>query len=668
MLRKARRMGRSWIAALVAVAIVLAAVMLYISAGGVERAAVSGLLPEGGHGARLPYYGPRTLEERILGSDVIARVRLTSTDQVVEELAYSNGETMYAKALEFNFRVLEYLQGSGGSELAAVAPDLGATYGTRQGATGGPDLLAGRDTRWDGREAIVFLSVDHPSLPRIAQAARYWFGPLRLVGEEYYTITSERAKRWLPSASSGGARGSGGDEQRFLLDVPQSGGEAASVRSAQSGGAATITLGKMKARISEIDREIAAGGGSQAFRDCLYYKYEWEREVRYRKDSLGGVYHRIREDEALASGLPAETRAYRSIDAGLALQEYGPTPPDGNWGEFRVVGRDEDLFAPQWPGVAVTARPLPAGTYQFHWAYRPPEYILCDAHPEDELKRHEVFITVTAPAGTLHEALFDPAAIGTAVGADAANGVVEPAGFTVGGTATTLQALKWESGVVTMELSPAASLSGYDMDVIELDGSTSLTLSVAGATSNAGGTLTWAVTDQPWHAGDQLMLRIRTAGPPPPTATPTLAPTATPESTATPEPTATPTPTPTPEPTATPDPDAAPVTVTLRPRPLEGTNLNNVNMTVEWTDPGACNGRYFVAVYMDESLDRSATNLGFYPAPATTSVYDETDWLFEYPPADDWWVGVSCAPNDGNRTLVGKAHLHFVLPSDSDGG
>ena len=80
---------------------------------------------------------------------------------------------------------------------------------------------------------------------------------------------------------------------------------------------------------------------------------------------------------------------------------------------------------------------------------------------------------------------------------------------------------------MTMELSPAASLSGYDMDVIELDGSTSLTLSVAGATSNAGGTLTWAVTDQPWHAGDQLMLRLRTAGTSPPTATPE--PTATPD-------------------------------------------------------------------------------------------------------------------------------------------
>ena len=118
-------------------------------------------------------------------------------------------------------------------------------------------------------------------------------------------------------------------------------------------------------------------------------------------------------------------------------------------------------------------------------------------------------VTVTAPTGTLHEALFDPAAIGAAVGADAANGVVEPAGFTAGGTATTLQALKWESGVVTMELSPAASLSGYDIDVIELDGSVTLTLAFdAAVAGDNSGVLTWAMPDQPWHAGDQLMLRI----------------------------------------------------------------------------------------------------------------------------------------------------------------
>ena len=42
-----------------------------------------------------------------------------------------------------------------------------------------------------------------------------------------------------------------------------------------------------------------------------------------------------------------------------------------------------------------------------------------------------------------------------------------------------------------------------------------------GAATVSGGTLTWSVADQPWQAGDLLMLRIRTgspASPPTPTA------------------------------------------------------------------------------------------------------------------------------------------------------
>ena len=110
--------------------------------------------------------------------------------------------------------------------------------------------------------------------------------------------------------------------------------------------------------------------------------------------------------------------------------------------------------------------------------------------------------------------------------------------------------------------------------------------------------------------------------------------------------------------------------MTLSPRPVEGTNLNFVNMTVEWTDPGACDSRYLVGVYHTEELNRLVRNLGFHPAPATTTVYQETGWLFDPPPSDSdsWWVGVTCAPDSGDWTLVGKAPLHFVLPSDSDGG
>ena len=234
--------------------------------------------------------------------------------------------------------------------------------------------------------------------------------------------------------------------------------------------APTISKGEVKAKIAEIEREAVAGGGSEAYRDCLYEKYKWEREVRYRKEGMGGDYYYKRHDEAIVSGLPAETWVYTATQAGQALRVYGQVPPASGWGEYRLVGRDEGLFHPRWPGVAVTARPLLAGEYKFYYSYRPQVYVICDAHPEEEMKRHEVFVTVTAPTGTLHEALFDSVAIGAAVGADGTNGALDPAGFTVGGVSTAVQSLQWQSGVVTMVLSPAASLTGHVMDFIELDG------------------------------------------------------------------------------------------------------------------------------------------------------------------------------------------------------
>ena len=483
----------------------------------------------GVQGYPLLYAGATSLEERIAWSDVIARVRLLSVSSAADPQDFDGDGTLeYYGALEHRFQALEYLKGKGGGELVGVVYDPLA-YSTSQDAIANADvLLAGRDAQWDGREAIVFLRDDSP------QSDRYWLGnafasepnPLH---KDAYTIASIHTKNWLPEASTNNNRRSGVGDQVYLLDVPGSGEGAGLSRSVRSGATTpTITKDDLKARIATIEAEVAGGDGSQAYRDCVFRKYRWEREVRYSKEGMDGSYFYKRYDETIASGLPAETIAYTSILADHAVQTYGQALPATNWGEYLLVGTDEDVFHPRWPGVAVTARPLPTGEYNFYYAYRPPDLVICQAYPEDELRRIEVFVTVTAPSDTLHEAFFDPAAIGTAVGADATNGALTPTAFTVGGTATTLQSLKWESSVVTMQLSAAASLSGRDIDVIELDGSVSLTLSVADATSNAGGTLTWTEANQPWHDGDQLMLRIREAGPlPPPVPANLAAPTAT---------------------------------------------------------------------------------------------------------------------------------------------
>ena len=120
------------------------------------------------------------------------------------------------------------------------------------------------------------------------------------------------------------------------------------------------------------------------------------------------------------------------------------------------------------------------------------------------------------PAGTLHEAFFDPVTVGTTVAADGSNGVLKPASFTyANGASATLERIAWEpgageSGTVTLQVNPATGLTDHEVGFIALDGSIALSLQVADAVVDAANnTLSWTVGSQPWKSGDLLMLRIR---------------------------------------------------------------------------------------------------------------------------------------------------------------
>ena len=155
-----------------------------------------------------------------------------------------------------------------------------------------------------------------------------------------------------------------------------------------------------------------------------------------------------------------------------------------------------------------TSRPLPAGKYKLVckevWAiFLPCNYVLSD----------DWTITVTAPTGTLHELFFDPVTVGSAIAADAANGTLEPRAFTgAGGASATLGRIAYESSAVKLKATPVTALAGHVVDVIELNGGVSLSLSVADATvDSASNTLSWSVSSAPWESGDKLMVRIREA-------------------------------------------------------------------------------------------------------------------------------------------------------------
>ena len=538
MVRRRRRLY-SVAGVLIVLAVALAAAVLYAGSmslngnsplpgapGGLQRE--SGWYPP-------PDFPPTSLEERIVRSDAIARVTLVSAAQVVEEISGwpSQGDTSYANALEFRFNVLEHLKGSGGSEVVAIAVDWYEFFATRaEAGAGAEDFLGERDTRWDAREAIVFLHDDDPYLPSTGQADRYLLWFLRnTYGQEIYTIASP-SKMWLPAASdslpvpvdqaraSSGAAPSGG-AQRFLLEEPPSGGGAVLSRMARAlsgdqgaSQAATINLADMKTKIAELDAEVGEGDGSEEYRECVQFKYEWENNVSLRKEeraAQGEGYYYERYDHALASGQAAGSLFYTYELWQIWVIDYGETIPSKYASMFQLDGQDENLFDVEYPGEVSPERPLPAGDYKFYLFAMEPEVLVCDGLPDEERTRLEHFVTVTAPAGTLHESFFDPVVLsGGGVGATGSSGVIDPDEFTVSSDDYEIESLIWRSNSVVLMLDDHVSLSGYSLDFIELDGSIDTTLDFAdGLVNEAVGMWSWSVDSQPWEDGDLLMVRIR---------------------------------------------------------------------------------------------------------------------------------------------------------------
>ena len=256
---------------------------------------------------------------------------------------------------------------------------------------------------------------------------------------------------------------------------------------------------------------------------CIRDKYALETIIGERLENTGTATDTVYRN--MESGLPAGSVVHADT---LGIGD----PPD-KIGRYWFVGADKDLFRvdtvdlipydSSGDGVddrlsfsrrLLTVRPLPAGEYRIHPNALPDDLLVCETNSDPEGIMRNTVVHVTAPAGTVHEAFFDPVTIGSAVGADSFTGVMSPAGFTVDGTATSISGLKWDAGVVTMGLSPAVSLAGHRAEFIGLDGSAVLTLPLVEAKTQSGsGALTWPAADQPWQDGDLLMLRIAEVDP-----------------------------------------------------------------------------------------------------------------------------------------------------------
>ncbi len=456
--------------------------------------------------AMVPPGGQVGLNERVFEAAVIARGSLISTNATAENIGMdSNGATTYLGMLEFKFRVLEYLKGTGGDELVVFVTDqLDRTYATMELALeAAQSWKRDRDARWDDREALIFAETPAGSS---GQVTRYSFGPYGYI--EAYALDSGN-RVWLPSVSSGASGSASSGDLRFLLEEPDGGGPSGGASGTGSGQPETISVSEMKALIAKLEKWRKDGEGIDGYLECIRASFGEEAYINGKKER--GESLNTRFDYYLDSGLPART-----------VIDTGAIPTDG---KFWLGGKDKAFFTTESDRF-ILARPLPAGEYLVYDNYQWPDLIPCDYYPEEYRDVHASYVTVTAPTGTLHELFFDPMTVGATIVADATNGVLKPVTFTdANGGSTTLSSIGWEStstgsgqsGMVKVEVVPDDALAGHVVDIIELDGSVSLSLDVADATvdpstgSGQAVALSWRVSSQPWEDGDKLMVRIREA-------------------------------------------------------------------------------------------------------------------------------------------------------------
>ena len=437
----------------------------------------------------------------------------------------------YIGTLKFTFNIDEILKSPSGSSLTQVVAMVGSRRGFKTRAEAqsvANKMLNERDTQWDNRSAIIFLATSSLEYPATLSDDLYYMSFIDYTYgfEDNYSLASERSRLWLPEANtnSDGSQSASSTERHFLTGVPQPQNAAGGATTSES---PSIPLADLKAKITHIKNELNTNT-SLGYQLCISEKYQRERLEAVRA-SEGRTYDKEQTfNEQIGSGLPAGTAV---LDDTWNFV-YGP---DGWESKSQFVGTDADLFTIgatkdtvartgkitnsfravkgtfkyEWRIRPLeTVRPLSNGTYNLTWKYQRGEFILCDP---DYVRNHTVVVTVTAPAGTLHEAFFDPVTVGSAIGADASDGVLNPATFTdANGDLATIHRISYDSSDVSMTLSPRTAITGHKLDFIELDGAVSLSLHVDDATVDAAnGTLSWTVAEQPWEDGDLLMLRIR---------------------------------------------------------------------------------------------------------------------------------------------------------------
>ena len=447
--------------------------------------------------------GPTSVKELIFLSEMVARVRLLSVEPD-SMLRYGEPAPIFV----FRFQAIEYLKGSGDDEMEvrviakdviydadSPTPDADVVLRTAKA------MLAQRDTRWDNREALVFLrSSTVPDETSFYEFASRFPGPTRL---NDYAITSADNKAWLPASAL--SSGDAAAEPGYLTyaSLPES-------------PAAVISLSETEALIEANADMLAKGKDIPGYEECVKDMFEF--------DALGRISPPRQPytiERHIPSGQPAGYRTFprpARYEGSAFYGRWWTTGADADLFIFRITEDPDSNPATGYAWEEIATRPIPKGNYNVFVEDQPARWVPCGYNPAaDTPGFRDTRITVTAPAGTLHEAFFDPVAMGGGAGADGDNGVLKPAALSLAdGTSAALRSVAWQPSAVEMRLDPHARLSGYHADFIALDGSISLRLDFDDASEIGEGDarrLSWPVCVRPWQAGDLLMLRISESPP-----------------------------------------------------------------------------------------------------------------------------------------------------------
>ncbi len=492
-----------------------------------------------------------SIDQQVLDSDIIVVASFLSATAAVQTLPGDPGVAATYRPMQvLRFRASEYLSGTGPNEFTVEVLDdsygiqigggLYTGYLTREAAMAAASaLVTQHNSTWDGRPGVLFLkgplaSASSPSdstssgnedgsstrgsSDTASTSTNFGFVLSNQGVQSSFEYAIDTLSRtWMPAAvaSSGGTRSTDGESRSAT--------QPASTEYITDGTETpppVISLSDLRTRIGEIDAMLTAGAGIEGYQDCVYGNLIRERWHRAEPGS------RIREIRiTIDSGLPAESVSLKeemgdlfhdALTYGEDYHEVWNSGSDAAY--FTTVFLDNDEVASNGYRYTFTvARPIPKGRYDVNFHLWPAFEAICGTRPTTEAEDDGAYsnwtVTVTAPAGTLHEAFFDPVTVGTAVKADVTNGVLKPTAFTVGGTATEITSLEWSNNQVVLTLGAHVSLSGQVLEFIALDGNIALSLPADNATADStAGTYTWSMSSQPWQDGDKLILRLRPVG------------------------------------------------------------------------------------------------------------------------------------------------------------